>query len=247
MTISFQLYSARGSADWVAVLDLLAAEGYDAVEGFGGVYRDPGAVRAALDRRGLEMASGHFGLADLEDNFTGTAATARTLGIRRLFAPFLEASLRPGDAAGWADFARRLAAVNSRARDAGFGFGWHNHDFEFETLPDGSVPMQILLEEAPEIDWEADIGWIARAGADPLAWIDSFGNRITTAHVKDIAPDGTADDEDGWADVGEGEMDWPRLTAVLRHAGCDLFVLEHDNPSDAGRFARRSMANFKGY
>jgi sugar phosphate isomerase/epimerase len=72
-------------------------------------------------------------------------------------------------------------------RAAGFGFGWHNHDFEFVPLADGSVPMQILLETAPDLDWEADIAWVIRGGADATDWIARHGKRITAVHVKDIA------------------------------------------------------------
>ena len=42
-------------------------------------------------------------------------------------------------------------------------------------------------------------------------------------------------------------MDWPALMIALREAGVDLFVMEHDKPSDATRFADRSIAAFKTY
>ena len=47
-----------------------------------------------------------------------------------------------------------------------------------------------------------------RGGADPLEWMRPYGNRITAVHVKDIAPAGESADEDGWADVGHGTVDW---------------------------------------
>ena len=62
------------------------------------------------------------------------------------------------------------------------------------------------------------------------------------AHVKDCAQDGDCVDEDGWADVGHGVMDWSLIAPAMTAAGVDLMVLEHDNPSDAKRFASRSMA-----
>jgi sugar phosphate isomerase/epimerase len=37
-------------------------------------------------------------------------------------------------------------------------------------------------------------------------------------------------------------MDWPSLISTMRGIGVKLFVLEHDKPSDASRFVRRSMA-----
>ena len=92
-----------------------------------------------------------------------------------------------------------------------------------------------------------DVAWVVKGNADPLAWIEAHGDRITTAHVKDIAPLGEKADEDGWADVGDGVMDWTSLMAALRAAGTDLFVAEHDNPSDWRRFASRSIDAFKSY
>ena len=65
-----------------------------------------------------------------------------------------------------------------------------------------------------------------RGGADPLDWIDRYGARIVAVHVKDIAPAGECADEDGWADVGHGTIDWPaiwkrlgakRAVEILRH------------------------------
>ncbi|MCV0429614.1 MAG: sugar phosphate isomerase/epimerase, partial [Roseibium sp.] len=80
-----------------------------------------------------------------------------------------------------------------------------------------------------------------------MAWIERYGDRITAAHVKDIAPEGECLDEDGWADVGHGVMDWKGLMAALRNIGVDLFVLEHDKPSDFDRFATRSIEAFRTY
>ncbi len=249
MDVSFQLYSARNFAPWEGVFDQLAALGYTQVEGFGGVYQDAGALRAALDARGLSMPSGHFfPLASFEEEFDKTIATARTLGIAQLYCPAPDDTYRDGaDADGWRALAARLDACAKRVQDAGLRFGWHNHHWEFMPLPGGEVPMQLLLDGAPTMEWEADIAWITRGGADPLTWIADNADRITAAHVKDIAPEGEAADEDGWADVGEGVMDWPAIMGALRKAGVTLFVLEHDNPSDLGRFARRSITNFRQY
>lgn len=245
MDISFQLYSARNFTPWDDVVRKLADLGYTQVEGFGGVYEDPAAFRASLDNAGLSMPSGHFSIDMLENDLPAALNIAKTLGMKRIYCPYLMPDQRPADSAGWADFARRLAVVGENVRAAGYPFGWHNHDFEFEALEDGGIPMQIILDEAPDNGWEADIAWIVRGGADPMDWIARHGNRITAAHVKDIAPDGDNLDQDGWADVGHGTMPWADLLAALRKAGCDLFVIEHDNPSDFDRFARQSIASVR--
>ncbi|SOE17074.1 sugar phosphate isomerase/epimerase [Hoeflea halophila] len=242
MDFSFQLYSARNFQPWADVLAMLAAAGYRNVEGFGGVYEDPASFREIMDRNGLSMPSGHFSIDALEGELDGVLKTAATLGIKQIFCPHISAEQRPADKAGWQAFAARLSAVGEKVRAAGYGFGWHNHDFEFVPLPDGSVPMQIILDAAPELEWEADTAWVIRGGADASDWVARHGNRITAVHVKDIAPQGECEDEDGWADVGHGTVDWTTLFRQLNtSAPATLFIMEHDNPSDAGRFASRSL------
>ncbi|MDP3897343.1 MAG: sugar phosphate isomerase/epimerase [Mesorhizobium sp.] len=248
MNWSFQLYSARNFQPWDSVLDLVAAAGYTQVEGFGGVYGDLAGLRAGMDRNGLAMPTAHFSIDLLENDFDEARRIASTLGVETMICPHIVLDKRPADAAGWSAFGERLAAVGKTAAAAGYGFGWHNHDFEFKALPDGSVPMQLILDAAPDIGIELDVAWVVRGGADPLDWIDRYAGRIIAVHVKDIAPAGEAKDEDGWADVGHGTIDWAGIMPVLRaRTPARVFIMEHDNPSDLGRFARRSIAAANRY
>ncbi|PVB62218.1 sugar phosphate isomerase/epimerase [Labrenzia sp. 011] len=248
MDISFQLYSAREFTPWGPVLERLAELGYTQVEGFGGNYEDAAGFRKLLDANGLTMPSGHFfPMEQFETDFGKVIDTAGALGMTRLFVPAVPPEQRVSDAALWQSIGERLEAIGAKVRDAGLRFGWHNHDFEFAVCADGRLPMDILLEAAPTIEWEADIAWIARGGEDPLKWVANHADRITTAHVKDIAPEGACLDEDGWADVGQGTLDWKSLMSALRGAGVDLFVMEHDKPSDYDRFARRSIEAFRTF
>ncbi len=138
--------------------------------------------------------------------------------------------------------------MHENCRKAGLRFAWHNHDFEFVPCRDGAVPQRVILDAAPEIGWEMDVAWVVRGGADPMQWIDEYASRIVAAHVKDIAPAGEAQEEDGWADVGHGTMDWPAIIKALRDkTPARVFVMEHDNPSDVERFARRSIEAAKNF
>ena len=247
MTVSFQLYSARNFTPWTGVYDRLAHHGYDRVEGFGPHLENAASTRAALDAAGLSMPSAHVALEALEGEFDATVEAASVLGLQSLYCPFIDPEARAGDRAGWEALAARLARIGEQLAAAGLRFGWHNHDFEFAALPDGNLPMDILLDSGPDLAWEADVAWIIRAGHDPLDWIARRGDRIAAAHVKDIAPEGANAEEDGWADLGHGTVDWATITAALRDAGCGLFVIEHDNPSDLDRFASRSIATYMTY
>ena len=101
--------------------------------------------------------------------------------------------------------------------------------------------MDLIFEAAPLTDWECDVAWIARAGASPAKWIKRYAGRITAFHVKDLAPKGQNASEDGWADVGEGVIDWPSIMDLSRKTRALHYMMEHDNPSDLERFARRSF------
>lgn len=239
---SYQLYSSRQHGPAAATLAMLAGHGYKEVEGYGGVYGDPPALRRLLDANGLVMPSGHFAVADMEKNPGAVMAIARTLGINTLVMPYLAPEERPASARGWKQFGKRLNAIAALYRPEGFGVAWHNHDFEMLKLANGVAPMALIFEHAPLLDWEIDVAWVARAKANPLAWIRDFASIITIAHVKDIAPAGRNADEDGWADVGYGTVKWTACMAALAKSRCMHFVMEHDKPADDSRFARRSIA-----
>lgn len=246
MTPALQLYSMRDCADQIALLAQLPALGITTVEGYGGVYADPTAYRAAMDANGISMPSGHMGLDDIEADFETTMNIVATLGITRVFAPYLEEKDRPETSSGWAALGARLNAAGQKYAKHGITFGWHNHDFEFVALADGGIPMDILLEAAPDIAWEADLAWIVRGGRDPIEYIQRYADRLSAIHVKDIAANGTNVDQDGWSDLGAGTMDWAALLQACRVASDDLiYALEHDKPSDPVGYATRSAAAFK--
>ncbi len=247
---SYQLYSSRNFPPLSDTLAMVARHGYAQVEGYGALYQNADAVsqlRGLLDANGLAMPSGHFGLDHLENDPQGVLSIAADLGIELVVCPYLPADQRPGDAAGYVELGRRLQAAGAPFRDAGLQFGWHNHDFEFAPLSDGSVPLARIFEGGPDLLWEVDAAWIARGGADPAAWISQESARVISTHVKDIAPAGTKTDEDGWADVGDGTMDWAGLMTVVKATPNRFLIMEHDNPSDDERFAQRSIAAAKSY
>ena len=244
---NYQLYSSRNHGPLGETLRMLAKAGYAGVEGYGALYAglDDAALsrlRQELDGNRLNMPTGHFDLDMLEGDPDRSIKVARALGVRTVYGPFLPPDERPRDAEGWAAFGKRLNKIGQPILDAGLAFGWHNHDFEFVTLADGSRPIEHIFGAAPNLEWEADIAWIARGGADPDEWIDKYGDRITAVHVKDIAPKGENADEDGWADVGHGTLAWKELMDRLRQTNAAYFIVEHDKPGDDERFATRSIA-----
>ena len=242
-TLSYQLYSSRNFGPLADTIGMLANLGYKQVEGYSGLYagiKDLGRFKADLDAAGLENPSGHFGLDVVEADAPNVIEVAKTLGIRNVFVPYLQEEERPSDMQGWLDFGARLSEAGKPIVDAGLTFGWHNHDFEFTPI-DGGLPIEGILDGGQDLVFEYDVAWAVRAGQAAEPWIERYGDRIVAAHVKDIAKAGTGLDEDGWADVGDGTVDWPGCLSRLEAAGCDLLIVEHDNPNDDVRFATRSF------
>nr|WP_196107948.1 MULTISPECIES: sugar phosphate isomerase/epimerase [unclassified Ochrobactrum] len=244
---SYQLYSSRNFQPLERTLTMLRDLGYRRVEGYGGIYGDPVRLKKDLDASGLSMPTGHFGLDMLENEVSRVLEIAKVADMKAIFCPYLDADRRPDSVAGWQEFGKRLVAAGEPYRKEGYAFGWHNHDFEFRPLADGSVPQEHILNASPDLAWEADIAWIIKGGADPLEWIERYGNRILAVHVKDIAVNGEKADEDGWEDVGHGTVDWPALFTALRKTPARYFIMEHDNPSDDTRFASRSIETVRTF
>ena len=237
--IAYQLYCSRNFPPLADTCKMLGEAGYTAVEGYGGLFDDMDGLQNALSLGGLQMTSSHMGLDLAEGDPERAVEIAKMFGMKKVYVPFVMPDDRPKDAAGWSAFGKRLAAIGMRFKDNGIAFGWHNHAFEFEATPEGALPIDLIVEAG--VDLELDIGWVVRAGHDPVTWIEKYADKISAAHIKDIAPEGDCADEDGWADVGHGVLDWDSILGALQKAGVDSFVVEHDNPNDAARFAKRSL------
>jgi sugar phosphate isomerase/epimerase len=238
--LSFQLYSARALPSLEQQLELVSRLGYRMVEPYAAQLSDPGLLKELLSRIGLSAPTIHVGLDRLRLGAAATARLCRGLGVRILLVPAPPPQERDKDMDGWRALGRELDRVGRSVRGEGVTFGWHNHHWEVSQQKNGQFPLDLLFEEAPDLVWEADLAWLVRGGVDPIAWLRKYAGRIPAAHIKDLAPQGEAVDEDGWADVGHGSLDWTALLPAMRAAGVELFVVEHDKPSDVARFARRS-------
>lgn len=238
--LSFQLYSARFLEPLAAQFELLAGLGYRMVEPFGGLFADVPELRRLLGRHGMTAPSAHVGLDRLRADAKAAVALCKDLGVETMFAPAPPMGEREGDEAHWRKLGRELDAIGKIVTGEGLKFGWHNHHWEYGRTAGGQTFLDCIFEEAPDLLWEADLAWIVRGGADPVAELARHKGRVVACHIKDLAPAGTCADEDGWADAGHGIMDWTALLAAMKAAGVGLFVAEHDKPNDVARFARRA-------
>jgi sugar phosphate isomerase/epimerase len=245
--LSIQLYTMRSLNDLDRILDAVAAAGYRHVETVGSHLDDAAATRAKLDARGLKASSSHVGLAALRERPDAVAEAAKTLGFEQLFMPAVPLEQRAMAADGWRALGQELGQIATRLQAQGVQLGYHNHDWELEPKAGDKTALELIFEaaEGSPLTWQADVAWLVRGGVDPIAWLQRYRSRLVSAHVKDIAPEGQNEDQDGWADVGAGVLDWRDLWRACREAGAKWMVVEHDKPSDPARTARASFDYLK--
>lgn len=220
--ISIQLYTLRDllSQDVEGTLRRLAAIGYRKVEPAGTHGRTAAQFRRILDRHGLHATSGHISPAeDMAPVFEDCAA----LGHRFAVVPW--ASFDTADE--WKKLADDLNAAGRLARRYGLRFGYHNHAHEFQRLPTGEVPYDIITSRTDPgyVHLELDLYWAVAGGRDPVELIRAHRHRVLQFHVKDRAADGS------FADLGTGTIDFPRIFSHSREAGVVEYIVEHDQPT----------------
>jgi sugar phosphate isomerase/epimerase len=227
MQLAVQLYTLRRrlADDLEATLASLAEAGAREVELAGYYGRTPAQMRVALDAAGLVACAEHVALEGFEAAPERLVEAAQTLGTGTLVVP----RVPPPETAAAADATvARLVAASEVAIEAGLGFAYHNHDFEFWVLDDGSDLWGRI--GAAGLPQEPDVGWLLVAGRDPVTALGELAGRCPLVHAKDVRrrADGT------WEDViaGDGEVDWPAIVAAAEAAGATRIVVELDNPSE---------------
>jgi len=240
--ISCQLYSARNFWPIEPQLGALKSMGYDAVEPWQAAYEDdPVTFGRQIRDAGLDCYGFHMPLAGLINETAKYIDIAHALGAWLMIPPYLAPNERGTTPDMWRILGDRLGQAAQQVSAHGLKVAWHNHDFEYFPLTDGSRPIDhILAAGGKDLHFEIDCGWIMRAGTDPAAELIRYADRIIAIQVKDTASDGTLKD-DGWTATGDGIIDWPRLAPLFSETNAHHIVTEHDNPSDWKVFASRSL------
>lgn len=242
-SVAVQLYSLRSLGGLERQLEAAAEAGYHYVELVGGHVEDRVATRVALKDAGLSACSAHVPLNALRERPDHIISACRELGFSELYVPSVPREERDNPAPYWTAVGQELGQMAERFAAEGINLGYHNHDWELRASDGVRNGLDLLFAAAggSPLAWEVDVAWLARGGADPLELIRRYARRVNAAHVKDLAPEGKNLEEDGWADVGAGTLDWRTLWPACREAGARWMVVEHDNPADPGASIARSL------
>jgi len=241
MKLSVQIYSVRNAGDFDAQLRLAREAGFEWIESVATHGLAPAKFAQTLTDHGLKLSSMHASLELLETRPEHVVEACKATNCALVVMPWLPRGEISATGGGWAAMGDRLAGIGTTLAKHALRFAYHNHDFEFLRY-EGKTALEWLFEAAPsgQVGWEADLGWVRRAGEDPMRWIRRYADRLVAVHAKDIALDGPRRGEDGWCTLGQGIVGWDKLLPELRRS-CDLFIFEHDNPSNYLETLRSSL------
>ena len=224
--IGAQLFTLRDSLrtpDEIRVtLKELAGLGYEAVPVSALGPLDPAELRAICAGEGLQIVATHIRYDDICQSPQKVIDEHGIWGCTHVGIGSMPADFRE-------DMARFATEASVAARpliDAGLTFSYHNHSFEMGHF-DGKPGMQILAEESdPEVfSFEVDVYWIQHGGGNPAAWLRRLKDRMYIVHLKDMAMNGS---EQLFAEVGEGNLEWPEILQACREAEIEWYLVEQD-------------------
>ena len=262
LPVMLQVYTVRDYAgkDFLGTMKKIREIGYEYVELAGLCGLTAKEVKAALDEAGLKAVSAHVALNELMDE--KTLDDYKLIGCEYVAVPYLGEGSRPGDPA-FDQILENIRKIGIAARERGMTLLYHNHDFEFIKMPDGSFGLDYMYNTIPAdtLQTELDLCWVRVAGQDPAAYVRKYAGRAPVVHFKDyvgqktegmynlIGMKETAKETKAFEfrPVGEGVQDFKAIAAAVYESGCKYVCVEQDNTYDVDPLeaAKRSFEYLK--
>lgn len=236
------LYTVRDAmeSDAKTTLQAVADAGYSYLEAAG--YNDgkfynmtPGDFKKLLNQLGLKPISSHQSTVTME-NADAMIADVKAAGFKYFVIPvppmglfnFDRETRTMGMTGGAANLAEIVTTLGKKCQAAGLELLYHNHDFEFQKDSDGIVPIDYLLEHCDPkyVNFQMDLYWVTKAGADPVAYFEKYPGRFKIWHVKDM------DEQGRFAPVGKGKIDFARILENKKLSGMKYYMVEQDMTFD---------------
>lgn len=180
LPVGIQVYGLRDlldntPKDFGKVMCKIKDMGYDGVE-LAGLYGIlPERVRDTLVEVGLMPISAHVPLADMMADAQRVAEDYKIIGCKYIAVPYLPEEYRHGTP-GYDKVILEIDRIGGVMKQHGLQLIYHNHDFEFTLLADGTYGLDdIYAKIAPEhLMVEPDTCWIKVAGEDPVGYIKNI-------------------------------------------------------------------------
>ncbi|HTQ57271.1 MAG TPA: sugar phosphate isomerase/epimerase [Bryobacteraceae bacterium] len=158
---------------------------------------------------------------------------------------------------GGVEMIRKLGAslnhAGELAHQSGMHLCYHNHAFEYRPTPEGRLLDVLLKSTDPKlVSLELDVMWAHVGGADPVALLKQYGNRIPLVHLKNVAP-GTGHrfnemiPAKAFRELGNGEVDIAAVIRTAKETGVKHYFVEQDEtPGDPVASLRQSFQYLEG-
>ena len=237
----YQLYTIREELSSDSAIDAALAKtsemGYVQVESFGymdGTFfgQQPDQFKKTINSASLTTPSGHYLPMELAGdkvvpidtaNIAKMLDAAEALGQQWVIVPWMSEAWRTES--GYMHLVEYLKTLSAMCKERSLIAGWHNHEFEFEPLENGTIPYDFLIENLKDhgVVFEMDLHWVAFAGEDPVEWFKKYPGMFPLWHVKDFAADTL-----NQVPVGQGVIDWERIFAHAELSGMEHYYVEQD-------------------
>lgn len=194
---------------------------------------------------GIEIIGTHDNFAAMEADFETALANHKALGTTNMgTGGFFPKELEKVEV--WEEYIEKVKAFAEKCGKAGMKFTYHNHSHEFIKLENGKRPMDMLVEalDPATTSFVLDTFWVQHGGGDIYEWIEKLAGRIDILHLKDMKRLAHFDEKRGYqmfTEVGNGNLNWPKIIEVAKKAGVKYFVVEQDTcPGDPFDSAKMS-------
>ena len=259
-----QLYTVREELpkDTPGTLKKLHEIGFREVETAGFGKYSVKEFRQLLDDAGLKAPSAHLNMGSPElgpvfeqANILGahfaTSSSLATSNLPRRAAGAARGprpAMAPLGAAGFTKLAAQMNEIGKKAKAAGLQYAYHNHNYEFEKMPDGTFGYDILVNETDHdlVKFEIDCGWMCAGGAAPIAYFKKYPGRFKMIHVKEFEslgrPTISLSDRPKGLDLGQGFIDYKPIFAAGKKAGIQHAFSEQEDPFPISQMASAKAA-----
>lgn len=245
--IALQMYTLREftktPADIAKTLSRAKKIGYDAIQSSAMGPIDPKELSNILKGEGLTCCATHIPMDAMRDKTQEVIENHKLWGCE--YTAIGGWGWKDVDAKGWNQFASDYSELARKFAGSGLAIGYHNHSHELVKY-NGQTALDILIQNCSKDIWfEIDCYWITHGGGDPAAWIEKVAGRVPCVHLKDMGI--TADKQQQMREIGEGNLNWPRILEACRKAGTKWYIIEQDNCNDVDPFecVERSLKNVK--
>jgi sugar phosphate isomerase/epimerase len=246
--MGYQLYSIRDqmAIDPLNTLKFLKKIGYQDFEAYGfdnekGMYYGykSSEFKQILDDLNLSVSSGHYGFSpyleksedELKRFVDQSIIGAQTLDSKYITWPWIAPEQRTID--NFKLMSQKLNIIGEQVTDAGLGFAYHNHGYEFIDQG-GENGFDIIISETDPslVKLQMDMYWVMHSSKyTPKELVRNQPDRYTMWHIKDM--DKMTKD---YTELGNGSINYHDILPDPKKSGLEYYYIEQ-----GGNFLDNSM------